>query len=250
MARIIALDILKAAPQHAQDLGTTGLAMLLAITTRWDSLGGTVAVKWSNRTLADRAGLSPHSVPNVRKRLMELGWVTYRQAGMHAGQYVPHIPGYHIQSSFDEVEYVKADTSTFTSPTQESHKSIQVTNTSAFTSPTQEILSYIPSPIPSPVPDPIAIDATPVAKAPKVKTETDAILEKHRFKIDGPKRNHKAAIQEILKTITQDELDEFLTQLTTPLWPPQLVAAAIRWSALPLEQPVRQQAPPPNLDFT
>jgi len=233
MARIIALDILKAAPQHAQDLGTTGLAMLLAITTRWDSLGGTVAVKWSNRTLADRAGLSPHSVPNVRKRLMELGWVTYRQAGMHAGQYVPHIPGYHIQSSFDEVEYVKADTSTFTSPTQESHKSIQVTNTSAFTSPTQEILSYIPSPIPSPVPDPIAIDATPVAKAPKVKSDADILIDQHPFKISGPKRGHKPVVNEIIKLIGVEEAGNLLSSIEEPLWPDRLMAAANRWHKVP-----------------
>ena len=80
------------------------------------------------------------------------------------------------------------------------------------------------------------VAAAPVAKAPKVKTEVDLILAKHRFKFDGPARNHKTAANEILKTITADELDEFLTQLAAPLWPPRMVAEAIRWSALPLAQ--------------
>jgi hypothetical protein len=83
---------------------------------------------------------------------------------------------------------------------------------------------------------------TKVAKAPKVKTEIDLILEKHEFKFEGPKRNHKGAVKEILKTITADELDKFLAQLTTPLWPPRMVAEAIRWSAVTLIQP-HQQAP-------
>lgn len=80
-----------------------------------------------------------------------------------------------------------------------------------------------------------------VAKAPKKKTEADLILEKHRFKFDGPARNHKAAVTEILKTITVDELDEFLTQLATPLWPPRMVAEAIRCAALPLAQSAMSQ---------
>ena len=169
MTRIIALDILKAAPQHAQDLGATGLAMLLAITTRWDSLGGTVSVRWSNRTMSDYSGLSRNTIPITRDRLVRLGWLTYQQEGLHAGRYVPHIPSYHVRASVvDHIQLHEIEPSTVQSlsqvPCNDSDKYRAITEPSTVPLVSQALGSYIPSPIPSPVPDPFSLT---VASAPE-----------------------------------------------------------------------------------
>lgn len=68
-----------------------------------------------------------------------------------------------------------------------------------------------------------------VATAPKQKSEADLLLKDHPFKISGPKRNHKSAINELLKKSSADQVDEFLGQLQDPLWPDQIVAQGSKW---------------------
>lgn len=225
MARIIALDILKAAPQHAQDLGTTGLAMLLAITTRWDSLGGTVSVKWSNRTMSDYSGLSRNTVPATRDRLVRLGWLTYQQEGLHAGRYTPHVPSYHVQASVADLTR------------------LHEIEPSTVPSLSQALGSYIPSPIPSPDPSPAK-----VAKAPAQKSEADILLNQNPFKISGPKRTLKPTVNELIKRLGIDKAGKFLASLDEPLWPDRLMAAANRWIE-PTPQANYGQAPKMNLDL-
>ena len=97
MPRIIALDIMKALPQHAQNIGSSGISMMVAIASQWDSLGCKVAVCWSNSRLGERSGLSRNSVPEVRQRLIDTGWLAYLPDGRNSGHYTPKLPEFHAQ---------------------------------------------------------------------------------------------------------------------------------------------------------
>jgi hypothetical protein len=161
MARILALDILKAAPQHAQTLGSSGLAMLLAITGQWDTLGCTVAVCWSNSRMSERTGLSRNSIDVVRSRLVKAGWLSYIQDGRQAGHYIPQLPDYHAQMS--AVECASGAQFTVQVLCNDCASTVQLS-----VQPLRSSLgSYIPSPVPSPEPNPILEKA---AERPKIKT--------------------------------------------------------------------------------
>lgn len=97
--KLPALQILKAAPQHADELGSSGLAMLMAICGQWDSLGCSRAVCWSNSRLAERCGLSRNSIAKVRSKLIETGWLIYLPDGRKSGHYTPKLPEWFAQSS-------------------------------------------------------------------------------------------------------------------------------------------------------
>lgn len=164
MARIPSLEILKAAPQHAESLGSSGLAMLLAITAHWDSLGSAVAVCWSNSRLGERSGLSRNSISEVRSRLIKLGWLVYIQDGRNSGHYTPKLPEYHAQTSAMEC----ANGVQFTVQTlcDDGAMTVQLS-----VRPLRSSLgSYIPIPVPDPVPDPIFTLADAPAAKPARKT--------------------------------------------------------------------------------
>jgi len=73
----------------------------------------------------------------------------------------------------------------------------------------------------------------PVAKAPKVKTEADILIDQHPFKISGPKRGHRPVVNEIIKLIGVEEAGNLLSSIEEPLWPDRLMAAANRWHKVP-----------------
>jgi len=68
-----------------------------------------------------------------------------------------------------------------------------------------------------------------VAKAPKVKSEADILIDQHPFKISGPKRGHRPVVNEIIKLIGVEEARNLLSSIEEPLWPDRLMAAANRW---------------------
>ena len=91
--------------------------------------------------------------------------------------------------------------------------------------------------------------APPVAKAPRVKTEAEVLIAKHPFKISGPKRDHKTAVNQLLKFMSAEKADQYLEQ-TEPLWPDRLIHGATVWlSHLTSTPSTRPKAPPINLDF-
>ena len=243
MARIIALDILKASHQHADALGSSGLAMLSAITCQWDSLGSTVSVCWSNSRLAERSGLSRNSIEVVRKRLMDTGWLIYTPDGRQSGHYIPKLPEYHAQTS--AVECATGAQFTVQVLCIEGASTVQLS-----VQPLRSSLgSYIPMPVPEPVPEPnpnlAPVAFAQVAKAPKQKSESDILLEAHPFKISGPKRAHKPVVNELIKRLGSDKAGKFLASITDPLWPDRLMAAATRWIE-PTSQIDYGKAPPIN----
>lgn len=238
MSRIIALDILRAAPQHAEALGASGLAMLLAVTAQWDYLGSTVAVCWSNSRLGERCALSRNSIPEVRARLVALGWLVYVPDGRNAGHYVPKLPEYHAQTS--AVECANGTQSTVQTLCNDRAMTVQLT----VQAPCSSLGSYIP--VPEPHPEPLPVPAAPIAKAPKAKSEAELILADHPYKISGPKRDRIGVINELLKTMGKTAVWNFLRSLDEPLWPDRLLAAAKRWTPAP---PAQDLGPPPKMDM-
>lgn len=232
MARIIALDILKASHQHAETLGSSGLAMLSAITCQWDSLGSTVSVCWSNSRLAERSGLSRNSIDVVRKRLMGTGWLIYTPDGRNSGHYIPKLPEYHAQTS--AVECATGAQFTVQTLCIDGAITVQLSVQPLRSSLGSYIPMPVPDPLPSPDPDPVASD--PVAKAPKQKSEAELILSGNEYKISGPRRGQIKAINELLKTMDKTAVGNFLRSLVEPLWPDRLLAAANRYAPSPPSQ--------------
>ena len=174
MARILALDILKAAPQHAESLGASGISMLLAVTAHWDTLGSSVAVCWSNSRLGERTGLSRNSIPEVRDRLIKLGWLVYIQDGRNSGHYTPKLPEYHAQTS--AVECANGTQFTVQTLCDEGAMTVQLS-----VQPLRSSLgSYIPMPIPEPIPEPIPNSFT-LALAPESVSEVKTSKPRNFF---------------------------------------------------------------------
>lgn len=159
MARIIALDIIKALPQHAQNIGSSGISMMVAITSQWDSLGCKVAVCWSNSRLGDRSGLSRNSVPEVRQRLISAGWLVYLPDGRNSGHYTPKLPEFHAQKS--AVECANGVQFTVQTVCEEGAMTVQFTVQTVGSS----LGSYIPMPSPEPIPKPEPIGANESAQS-------------------------------------------------------------------------------------
>lgn len=97
--KLYALRIIKAATMHAEDIGGLGIAMLTALCVQWDDLNCAKPVCWANSRLAARSGLSRNSVGRVRAKLVDLGWITYKQNGRNAGFYTPCMPNVNAQNS-------------------------------------------------------------------------------------------------------------------------------------------------------
>ena len=146
--KLPALQILKAAPQHAEELGSSALAMLLAICAHWDYLGCSRAVCWSNSRLAERCGLSRNSVAKVRQRLIDGGWICYLPDGRNAGHYTPKLPEWYAQSSAVEC----ANGVQLSVQTLCKHCAIKCATT------VQMRVTYIPTPNPTPNPHPTPIE--------------------------------------------------------------------------------------------
>lgn len=142
--KLPAFKILKAVPQHAESLGSSGLAMMLAICAQWDALGCSTAVCWSNSRLAERSGLSRNSVDKVRTRLIESGWLCYLQDGRKAGHYTPKLPEWYAQSSAVEC----ANGAQLSVQTLCKYCAVECAYT------VQMRVTYIPIPNPSPIPNP------------------------------------------------------------------------------------------------
>lgn len=96
--KLYALRIIKASTMHAEDIGGLGIAMLTALCVQWDDLNCAQPVCWANSRLAARSGLSRNSVGRVRSKLVELGWITYKQNGRNAGFYTPRMANVNAQN--------------------------------------------------------------------------------------------------------------------------------------------------------
>jgi len=146
--KLPALQIMKACPQHAEELGSSGLAMMMAICAQWDQLGCSRAVCWSNSRLGERCGLSRNSVAKVRQKLIDRGWLCYLPDGMKAGHYTPKLPEWYAQSSAAEC----ANGVQLSVQTLCNRSAVDC----AFT--VQMRVTYKTYPIPSPIPNPIPKD--------------------------------------------------------------------------------------------
>lgn len=90
-----ALHILKMAHQYeATDLGGSAMALLSAICMEWDTRRCEGWVSWRAEQACERSGIDRKTLPRVRARLVEAGWLEV-QAGQHrkrAAQYRPRLP--------------------------------------------------------------------------------------------------------------------------------------------------------------
>lgn len=243
---IKSLDIIKAAPQHMDLIGSTGYAMLCAITAQWDYIGSTRPVRWSNSMLSARCGVDRHHINAVRKRLIDHGWITYDAQGQNiAGHYTPHIPSYHVSTDSGTDLIAEADW----------HKS---TNEGA-----NGLANTPPIKVPMDTPSEANLYTCP---------NPNPILEKaaERPKIKIPVRNNPPSLEQVAEYIQKQGYslspEDFHDGNTRGGWTYGMGGKSLvydwkahvrTWEAWkkknnppPPPTPPRPKAPPINLDFT